>query len=103
MHMFYFCSKRAQMILENEGVDVEERRLFHGTHTSVVESICKKGFDWRVCGKNGTVYGQGELFIKKKKKKALVLDDLGKVLFIKGFDWMIVESMRQCMVMVLYI
>ena len=68
MHMFYFCSKRAQMILENEGVDVEERRLFHGTHTSVVESICKKGFDWRVCGKNGTVYGQGELFIKKKKK-----------------------------------
>ena len=71
--MFYFCSKRAQMILENEGVDVEERRLFHGTHTSVVESICKKGFDWRVCGKNGTVYGQGELFIKKKK----------------GFDWMI--------------
>ena len=56
------------MILENEGVDVEERRLFHGTHTSVVESICKKGFDWRVCGKNGTVYGQGELFIKKKKR-----------------------------------
>jgi hypothetical protein len=25
------------------------------------------------------------------------------VLFIKGFDWMIVESTRQCMVKVLYI
>lgn len=58
------------MIQENEGIDVEERKLFHGTQTTVVEPICKKGFDWRVCGKNGTVYGQGNLF-KDTKKEAI--------------------------------
>lgn len=58
----YYNVKRSEMIQENDGIDVEERRLFHGTQSSVVECICKKGFDWRVCGKNGTLYGQGSYF-----------------------------------------
>jgi len=48
------------MIHENDGLDVQENQLFHGTNNSVLEAICKKGFDWRVCGKNATVYGQGK-------------------------------------------
>ncbi|XP_063397891.1 uncharacterized protein LOC134682909 [Mytilus trossulus] len=58
----FFNVKRSEMIQENDGIDVEERKLFHGTQAAIVESICKKGFDWRVCGKNGTVYGQGCYF-----------------------------------------
>ena len=48
------------MLLENEGFGaVNEQQLYHGTEASVVDAICRKGFDWRVCGKNGTMYGQG--------------------------------------------
>ena len=35
------------------------------TNSSVVEAICKKGFDWRVCGKHGTMYGQGKFHFNK--------------------------------------
>lgn len=56
-----FISKRTEMIHENDGLAVAEKYLFHGTHASVLEAICRKGFDWRVCGKNGTVYGHGKL------------------------------------------
>ena len=51
------------MIHENDGLAVAEKYLFHGTHASVLEAICRKGFDWRVCGKNGTVYGHGKLIL----------------------------------------
>ena len=36
-----------------------EQKLFHGTKTEFVESICINNFDWRMCGENGTSYGQG--------------------------------------------
>jgi len=50
--------------LENElgQIDINEQKLFHGTAHDAVDNICKDGFDWRVCGKNGTVYGQGSYF-----------------------------------------
>ena len=41
---------------------VNEKRLFHGTSSSSVEAICKENFDWRLNGKNATVYGQGSYF-----------------------------------------
>ena len=47
------------MIYENDGHEVQEESLFHGTSKAVLEAICKKGFDWRLSGKHGTVYGQG--------------------------------------------
>ena len=56
----FYCSKKKEMLLENEGFGaVNEQQLYHGTEASVVDAICRKGFDWRVCGKNGTMYGQG--------------------------------------------
>lgn len=47
---------------------VNEMRLFHGTNPEVVEAICKQNFDWRVNGKNGTVYGQGSYFAVNSSK-----------------------------------
>jgi len=45
------------------GVDhINEMKLFHGTDPRAVQGICRDGFDWRVCGKNGTVYGHGSYF-----------------------------------------
>ena len=40
---------------------VNERRLFHGTSPDAICDICNEGFDWRLCGKNATVYGQGRV------------------------------------------
>ena len=36
-----------------------EKRLFHGTRKTVMKAICSQSFDWRLCGRNGTAYGQG--------------------------------------------
>ncbi|XP_061178108.1 uncharacterized protein LOC133186799 [Saccostrea echinata] len=58
----YFTVKRTEMIHENDGLAVAEKHLFHGTDATVLSAICKKGFDWRMCGKNGTVYGYGSYF-----------------------------------------
>ena len=41
---------------------VNERQLFHGTNPEIVEAICKQNFDWRLHGKNATVYGEGSYF-----------------------------------------
>ena len=47
------------MIQDIGEAHIDESRLFHGTQTEVIDSICKEGFDWRLCGKHGTVYGHG--------------------------------------------
>ena len=39
-----------------------EKRLFRGTSPDAVDAICKQNFDWRVCGKSGTKYGEGSYF-----------------------------------------
>lgn len=36
-----------------------EKRLFHGRSPVAVDAICRQNFDCRVCGKNGTKYGEG--------------------------------------------
>ena len=45
-----------------KGRFVNERQLFHGTNPEIVEAICKQNFDWRLHGKNATVYGEGSYF-----------------------------------------
>ena len=45
--------------------NVNQKYLFHGTsHDEVIRCICREGFDWRVCGKNGTLYGNGSYFAR---------------------------------------
>ena len=48
------------MIQENGGMVVNEYQLFHGTKASTIDAICRRGFDWRFCGKHGTAYGHGQ-------------------------------------------
>ncbi|XP_046559247.1 uncharacterized protein LOC124268250 [Haliotis rubra] len=44
---------------------INEQQLFHGTDSEeVVRGICVNGFDFRVSGKNGTVYGKGAYFAR---------------------------------------
>ncbi|CAL1535107.1 unnamed protein product, partial [Lymnaea stagnalis] len=63
----YFALKRSEMVQENDGMDVAEIKLFHGTHRSTLEAIARKGFDWRLSGKHGTVFGCGSYFAKESR------------------------------------
>lgn len=43
-----------------------EEILFHGTpDLDTVRCICSQGFDMRVCGRHGTMYGEGVYFAQK--------------------------------------
>ena len=42
-----------------------ERELFHGTGPNDVDKICKQNFDWRLHGKNATMFGAGSYFALK--------------------------------------
>ncbi|KGL88949.1 Poly [ADP-ribose] polymerase 12, partial [Charadrius vociferus] len=59
-----FQWQKEQMKRENGGKEVNEKLLFHGTQMSFMEAICHYNFDWRVCGSNGTKYGNGSYFAR---------------------------------------
>ena len=65
-HVLFYQRKKENMVVsaipERRQNAANETRLFHGTCRDVVEAICKQNFDWRECGKNGTVYGKGSYF-----------------------------------------
>ncbi|KAK3101464.1 hypothetical protein FSP39_003788 [Pinctada imbricata] len=49
-------------------VDVTEKNLFHGTDDEeTCRGICTNSFDFRVSGKNATVYGEGSYFARDSK------------------------------------
>uniref|UniRef100_A0A8D0MD69 Poly [ADP-ribose] polymerase 12 n=1 Tax=Sus scrofa TaxID=9823 RepID=A0A8D0MD69_PIG len=56
--------QKGQMQKRNGGKAVDERQLFHGTSTSLVDAICQQNFDWRVNGLHGTSYGKGSYFAR---------------------------------------
>ncbi|KAK7886165.1 hypothetical protein WMY93_025786 [Mugilogobius chulae] len=62
-----FQLQKNHMKNKNNGRPVTERKLFHGTDSSHVETICATNFDWRLCGVNGTAYGQGSYFARDAK------------------------------------
>uniref|UniRef100_A0A8C3AUB6 Si:ch73-252i11.1 n=1 Tax=Cyclopterus lumpus TaxID=8103 RepID=A0A8C3AUB6_CYCLU len=62
-----FQWQKTQMKSNNQGRNVTEKQLFHGTDSKYVDVICKTNFDWRVCGVNGTVFGQGTYFARDAK------------------------------------
>ncbi|XP_072000959.1 zinc finger CCCH-type antiviral protein 1-like isoform X2 [Engystomops pustulosus] len=59
-----YQGQKEQMKKLNQGRDVKEIRLFHGTDKMHVDAICNHNFDWRICGTHGTVYGQGSYFAR---------------------------------------
>ncbi|XP_063073845.1 protein mono-ADP-ribosyltransferase PARP12-like [Engraulis encrasicolus] len=65
------------------GKDVDERFLFHGTDSKHVDAICSGNIDWRMCGKNGTSYGEGSYFASDAKYSSSFTSKLGpKSMFV---------------------
>ena len=54
-----WCRMRQHMVADFGLEKLNEQLLFHGTQSQHVDGICKEGFDWRMCGTNGTAFGQG--------------------------------------------
>ncbi|KAI3366731.1 hypothetical protein L3Q82_009403 [Scortum barcoo] len=59
-----YCRKKKQLMRIHGVKDIHERRLFHGTNISNVDSICKYNFDLRLSGQHGRLYGKGIYFAK---------------------------------------
>ena len=53
---------RKKQLLQEKLSQVNEMNLYHGTEDTVVDAICFQNFDWRLCGKNATLFGQGSYF-----------------------------------------
>ena len=73
--------RRKKQNMKNEN----EKKLFHGTSPESVETICKKNFDWRLCGKNGTTFGEGSYFAldaSYSHKYATVGNDSSQFMFL---------------------
>ncbi|XP_054911776.1 protein mono-ADP-ribosyltransferase PARP12 [Poeciliopsis prolifica] len=62
-----FQLQKTQMKNNNNGREVEEKQLFHGTDSKHIDAICLNNFDWRICGVNGTAYGKGSYFARDAK------------------------------------
>lgn len=60
-----FSLTRKHMAEEKENLN--EKQLFHGTKSEAIETICRDGLDWRMCGENGVAFGQGTYFAKHAK------------------------------------
>lgn len=53
---------------KKDGLNENEKTLFHGTDSfETCKGICTNNFDFRLSGKNGTVYGEGAYFAKEAK------------------------------------
>ncbi|XP_061570697.1 protein mono-ADP-ribosyltransferase PARP11-like [Cololabis saira] len=59
-----YCRKKKQLMRIHGVKKFQERRLFHGTEVTNVDSICKYNFDLRLAGQHGHVYGKGIYFAK---------------------------------------
>ena len=60
--IFYFFSKKTKMA--KKMYSHNEKELYHGTGYDTYEAICQQNFDFRLNGKNATMYGQGSYFAK---------------------------------------
>ncbi|XP_033888392.1 protein mono-ADP-ribosyltransferase PARP11-like isoform X2 [Acipenser ruthenus] len=60
----FFCRKKAQLKRRNQGAEIEEKMMFHGTSHENIEAICTNNFDCRLNGSHGTVFGKGAYFAR---------------------------------------
>uniref|UniRef100_A0A3B4BB05 Poly [ADP-ribose] polymerase n=1 Tax=Periophthalmus magnuspinnatus TaxID=409849 RepID=A0A3B4BB05_9GOBI len=67
LYVFNDNLHKTHMKQKNGGRPVLEKTLFHGTKPKFVDTICEANIDWRVCGVNGTMYGQGSYFARDAK------------------------------------
>ncbi|XP_028286571.1 protein mono-ADP-ribosyltransferase PARP11-like [Parambassis ranga] len=59
-----YCRKKKQLMRIQGVGEIQERRLFHGTEATNVDSICKFNFDLGLAGQHGHVYGKGIYFAR---------------------------------------
>ncbi|XP_069133906.1 uncharacterized protein [Argopecten irradians] len=59
------CLARKHMVEDFGQNQLNEKQLFHGTNIRAFDGICREGLDWRMCGENGTAFGQGTYFAKR--------------------------------------
>ena len=50
------------MLQDSPKNTANEKQLFHGTSSNLVDAICKQNFDWRMGRKHGKKYGKGSYF-----------------------------------------
>ncbi|XP_063357270.1 protein mono-ADP-ribosyltransferase PARP12 [Pelmatolapia mariae] len=62
-----FQLQKNQMKSKKRDGKVMEKKLFHGTDSKFVDTICHHNFDWRICGTHGTAYGKGSYFARDAK------------------------------------
>ncbi|KPP67272.1 poly-like [Scleropages formosus] len=66
-YLLVFRRKKAQLKKLNRALNIEEKKLFHGTDHENVHPICKYNFDLRLSGMHGRVYGKGIYFARDAK------------------------------------
>ncbi|KAI5094182.1 zinc finger CCCH type domain containing 1-like [Silurus meridionalis] len=54
-----------------------EKRLFHGTRSEHVDTICKQNIDWKISARISTPYGKGSYFTKDAKSSHDFTDTSG--------------------------
>ena len=82
---FSLKSRKKENMLASRKSSANEKQLFHGTNPEIVDAICKQNFDWRLHGKNATVYGQGSYFaLNSSYSDAYAKEDLNfsKFMFV---------------------
>ena len=61
MNISFLFRKKERLEKKNNGKDVAEELLFHGTKHDAMDAICQQNFDWRLSGTRvGSLYGQGK-------------------------------------------
>ena len=55
-----YSRKKEKMVSEHSDSTLLEMKLFHGTSVDAVSGISESGFDWRLSGSHGAMYGEGE-------------------------------------------
>ncbi|XP_038636215.1 protein mono-ADP-ribosyltransferase PARP11 isoform X2 [Scyliorhinus canicula] len=60
----FYCRKKVHLKKMRNGIELNEKMLFHGTGNEFVEAICSQNFDWRINGLHATVYGKGTYFAR---------------------------------------
>uniref|UniRef100_A0A3B3V6Q3 Poly [ADP-ribose] polymerase n=1 Tax=Poecilia latipinna TaxID=48699 RepID=A0A3B3V6Q3_9TELE len=85
-----YCRKKKQLMRLKGTNNIQERRLFHGTDSENIASICTNNFDLRLAGQHGKLYGKGIYFTTyaffansySTTTRALTNGKLTKVIFL---------------------
>ncbi|KAK3102644.1 hypothetical protein FSP39_012840 [Pinctada imbricata] len=90
-----FSLTKKHMLEDIGRQQLNEKQLFHGTNYMAIEGICKDGLDWRMCGVNGTAFGQGTYFAKDASYSDRYCHVVNTLDFGQGTNTVIVPNQQQ--------